>query len=246
MPRCSFIIPVLDEAAGISPLLRALRRQYAQAEIIVVDGGSSDGTPELAAPWCDQLLPAGRGRAIQMNLGARAARGDYLFFLHADSLPGVDAAQLQSCLETSPDWGFCRVSLSGQNPAFRVIEGAMNLRSRMTRVATGDQMLFVRASLFRRTGGFAPIPLMEDVEYSKRLRKLARPTVITEPVVTSSRRWESGGIARTVLRMWGLRLAWFFGVSPQRLSRYYYPRLPHASGEERGIGGGTASGRGHA
>ncbi len=226
MPHCSFIVPVLNEADTIQPLLNVLRQRYPEAELIVVDGGSSDATVARAAAGCDCLLQGSRGRAAQMNQGATAASGEYLFFLHADSRPGVDAEALQTSLRAAPAWGFCRVRLSGRQPAFRVIEWAMNQRSRLTRVATGDQMIFLSAALFRRSGGFAAIPLMEDVELCKRLRRVAPPTIIPDPVVTSSRRWESGGIAATVARMWLLRLAWFVGVSPQRLVRYYYRQSP--------------------
>lgn len=226
MPACSFIIPVLNEAGQVAGQLRHLRRQYPDAELVVVDGGSRDATVARARPLCDQLLETLPGRARQMNLGGRAAGGDYLFFLHADSMPGVSAARLQTLLRGAPSWGFCRVRLSGVRWSFRVIESGMNLRSRLTRVATGDQMLFLARELFQRTGGFAPIPLMEDVEYCKRLRRCAAPLIIEDPVLTSSRRWENGGVASTVLRMWALRLAWFAGVSPRRLHRHYYPDAP--------------------
>ena len=220
----SFIIPMLNEQAGIAGLLRDLRERYPGAELVVVDGGSSDRSADCAMPLCDQFLLGVPGRALQMNLGARVATGQYLFFLHADSRPECGARELQQYLQRQPQWGFCRVRLSGSRPVFRVIEWFMNLRSRITRVATGDQMLFMRRQVFLVTGGFAEIPLMEDVALCKALRRRSRPQVIREPVVTSSRRWEEGGVLVTVLRMWALRLAYFLGVSPQRLKHYYYAR----------------------
>ncbi|NQX90036.1 MAG: glycosyltransferase family 2 protein [Halioglobus sp.] len=220
----SFIIPVLDEAPQVADLLRDLRARFPSSQLIVVDGGSTDGTVAAALPHCDQLLLGARGRARQMNLGGRAASGTYLIFLHADTRPGVTAAALDAYLQRLPDWGFCQVRLSGQRSAFRVIEWFMNRRSRLTGVATGDHMLFVHRALFERTGGFDDIPLMEDVAYSKRLRRLAPPRVIAQPVLTSSRRWEEHGVLATVLRMWVLRLAYALGVAPHTLWRHYYGR----------------------
>ena len=222
--RVSFVIPVLNEEAGIVALLQDLRRRYPGSELIVVDGGSSDGTVAAAMPLSDQLLLAEPGRAAQMNLGGQVAKSEYVLFLHADSCPGIDAAGLEACLAHGPQWGFCRVRLSGHQAVFRIIEWFMNQRSRLSRVATGDQMLFLRTSLFQHTGGFDAIPLMEDIAYCKRLRRLARPLVINVPVTTSSRRWEEQGVASTVLRMWLLRLAYFLGVPPARLWRHYYGR----------------------
>ncbi len=136
----------------------------------------------------------------------------------------MTASQLDSYLDEAPRWGFCRVNLSGRRLAFRLIEHSMNLRSRLTRVATGDQMLIVRADCHREAAGFAEIPLMEDVEYSKRLRSLAPPLIVREPVETSSRRWEERGPLRTIVSMWMLRLAYWLGVPPARLWHYYYGR----------------------
>ena len=219
-----FVIPVLNEEARVGTLLQQLHQLFPEAELVVVDGGSKDRTVNIALPLCTRLLIGAPGRAAQMNLGGMACSADYLCFLHADSLPGVSAGGLQGYLATAPLWGFCRVRLSGQRPVFRLIEWFMNLRSRLTSVATGDQMLFLRRTEFERTGGFDNIPLMEDVAYSKRLRRLAPPLVIGEPVLSSSRRWEERGVLRTVLSMWALRLAYIAGVSPARLWRYYYGR----------------------
>ncbi|MCB1675612.1 MAG: TIGR04283 family arsenosugar biosynthesis glycosyltransferase [Halioglobus sp.] len=220
----SFVIPTLDEQEAIAPLLRCLRGAFPEAELIVVDGGSADETVARATGLCDQLLLGEPGRALQMNLGGSAARADYVFFLHADSRPGLDASQLDAYLARQPQWGFCRVRLSGARPVFRLIESCMNLRSRLTRVATGDQMLFLRRELLAATGGFDAIALMEDVAYCKRLRRLAQPLVIEQPVLTSSRRWEARGVVATVVRMWLLRLGFFLGVSPAALWRSYYGR----------------------
>lgn len=218
----AFVIPVLNEAEHVATVLRSLRQRFAAAQLIVVDGGSADNTVIEAMPLCDQLLLGTPGRAAQMNLGGRAATADYLCFLHADSLPGITAPDFDHCLAQRPSWGFCTVRLSSPRRVFRIIEWFINQRSRLTAVATGDQMLFLRRDVFEQTGGFDPLPLMEDVAYSKRLRQLAPPCVVAEPVQTSSRRWEQHGVVRTVVQMWSLRLAYFCGVSPTRLARIYH------------------------
>jgi rSAM/selenodomain-associated transferase 2 len=224
VPDIAFIIPVLNEQERIGTLLTRLRAGFPDSELIVVDGGSVDRTVAQALPLCTRLLMGEAGRASQMNLGGRTSGADYLCFLHADSMPQVSHDRLQEYFAKRPLWGFFRVRLDGAGSAFRVIEWFMSQRSRLTGVATGDQLLFLRRAVFEQTGGFDEIPLMEDVAYSKRLRRLARPLVIPEPVVTSSRRWQQRGVVRTVLSMWGLRLAYFVGVSPRRLWQYYYGR----------------------
>lgn len=221
---CSFVIPVLNEATHIGSLLQTLARRFPAAQRIVVDGGSVDATVAMALPHCTQLLLGERGRAVQMNLGARVAKGDYLLFLHADSLPDFTAEQLAECLREGPEWGFCRLRLSGQRPVFRLLERAINLRSRLSGIGTGDQMLVLRREVFERHQGFAALPLMEDVELCRRLRRQVRPRVLPLTVATSSRRWERRGVVRTVVLMWALRLAFAVGVAPVHLWRAYYGR----------------------
>jgi rSAM/selenodomain-associated transferase 2 len=220
-PALTLVIPVLDEAGQIQNTLAVLQPWRAWAQIIVVDGGSTDATVALALPLCDKVCRAAPGRAGQMNAGAVPAKGEYLFFLHADTAVGIDIKSLLLQLQAQPQWGFFRVRLSGRSGALRVIECFMNLRSRLTRVATGDQLLFVRRERFEAMGGFADIPLMEDVEICKRLRRQCAPLVIDTAVTTSSRRWESRGIVATVLTMWRLRLAYWLGADVTKLARSY-------------------------
>ncbi len=221
-PSVGFVVPVLNEADSIGSLLRDLATHFPGVSRIVVDGGSSDATVSVAMPDCEQLLIGTPGRAAQMNLGAAGLETDYLLFLHADTRPHFDLDWLQTQLLAEPLWGFCPVQLSGRHWLLRWVERGINWRSRATGIGTGDQMLFVRRDCFEALGGFADLPLMEDVELCKRLRKRSRPLVLHEPVETSSRRWEERGILRTVVQMWLLRLAYFLGVSPHRLHRAYY------------------------
>jgi rSAM/selenodomain-associated transferase 2 len=185
----------------------------------VVDGGSSDGTAELAAPFCDRVLKSEKGRARQMNAGAAVARGDALLFLHADTRLPADADRAAlAALERAP-WGRFDVRIEGRHPLLPVVAAAMNLRSRLTGIATGDQAIFVRRDAFR---GFPEIPLMEDVAFSAAMAE--RPACLRQKVVTSGRRWERGGVVRTVLLMWRLRFLYAIGVPPARLARDYADR----------------------
>ncbi len=192
-------------------------------EIILVDGGSTDATLRQAQGRVDKIVETDRGRARQMNAGAEQAQGEVLLFLHADTrLPENADGLIREALETGRVWGRFDVRLSGQAWLLRVIETFMNWRSCLTGMATGDQAMFVLREAFVHLGGFADIPLMEDLELSRRLKRISAPCCLRPRVITSSRRWETRGVLRTVLLMWGLRLAWFFGVSAARLHRIYY------------------------
>jgi rSAM/selenodomain-associated transferase 2/rSAM/selenodomain-associated transferase 1 len=221
----SIIVPVLNEGATIAAQLAALQPlRAAGAEIVLVDGGSGDGTADLARALVNRLIVAPRGRAVQMNAGARASRGEVLLFLHADTiLPAAAVALVLHAIDGGAQWGRFDVRIDGRHPLLRVVERMMNCRSRLSGVATGDQAMFVRREVFERIGGFPEIPLMEDIALSTQLRKIARPACLREPVTTSGRRWEKHGVWRTILLMWRLRAAYFFGADPQQLAiRYGY------------------------
>jgi rSAM/selenodomain-associated transferase 2 len=222
--RISIIIPVLNEAEGISRTLSALQPFRAKGhEVIVVDGGSKDETPRLSRPLSDQVIHSRRGRSRQMNDGARVASGEVLLFLHADTqLPDEADRLIAERLERDKKgWGHFDVRLSGGHPLLFLVGCLMNWRSRLTGIATGDQAMFVRRDLFEKTGGFPEVELMEDVALSKVLKKHGWPLCLKDPVKTSSRRWEKNGILRTVFLMWRLRLLYFLGLSPKRLARIY-------------------------
>jgi len=227
-PRLSVIIPTRNEASTLPLLLADLAPlRAAGAELIVVDGGSSDATREVAAARVDRLLEAGAGRARQMNAGAAVARGDYLWFVHADTrIAGAAVRRLLAVLAERPLWGRFDVRLSGPGLALRLVGAMISLRSRVTGVATGDQGIFVERESFAALGGYADIPLMEDIELSRRLKRRARPRCVRPPLSTSSRRWERDGVWRTVLFMWRLRLAYYCGVSPDQLARQYHRGPP--------------------
>ncbi|MES2537445.1 MAG: TIGR04283 family arsenosugar biosynthesis glycosyltransferase [Pseudomonadota bacterium] len=220
--RLSIIIPVLNEAAGIAGLLTQLTvLRERGAQIIVCDGGSSDGTTALAAPLADRVLDCTRGRAHQMNAGAQAADGEALLFLHADTTLPADADVLIEAALSDHLWGRFDVDLAGAHRLLPVIATMMNLRSRVTGIATGDQAMFMRRETFRQVGGFAAMPLMEDIELSARLKRAGRPACLRQRVSASARRWEKNGLWRTVFLMWRLRLAYFFGADPRRLAVAY-------------------------
>jgi len=221
--RLSIVVPVLDEAEGIAAHLSALAPLRANgAEVIVVDGGSTDATCELAEPLADRVVVAPRGRATQMNAGAALASGDVLVFLHADTrLPAQADRLIAAALTAARRWGRFDVAIEGRHPLLPLVAGLMNLRSRATGIATGDQAIFVTREAFREVRGYPDIPLMEDIALSCALKRRSRPACIAQRVTTSGRRWERRGVVRTIATMWRLRLAFFLGASPRRLALDY-------------------------
>lgn len=223
--KLSIIIPTLNEAAVIRHTLLALQGlRQAGHEVIVVDGGSTDQSAALARPLADLVLHAPRGRAQQMNAGAQHATGNTLLFLHADTRLPKDAAALIAAgmKARAKSWGRFDLRLTGNHPVMRLIEFMINLRSRLSGIASGDQAIFVTKFLFCISGGFPEIGLMEDIALSRRLkRRCGAPLCLPDQVTTSSRRWERNGIVRTILLMWCLRLAYALGADPDHLARVY-------------------------
>ena len=223
--RLSIVIAALNEAEHISATLAPLQAMRARGvEVILVDGGSTDATKPLAALLVDRIVESHQGRARQMNTGAKLALGDTLLFLHADSTlpPEADQLILRGLQSTSRTWGRFDVSIRGQHFFLPVVAWCMNHRSRLTGIATGDQGLFMTADAFTAAGGFANIPLMEDVAMCVTLKKNRPPLCLKQKIITSGRRWEQHGVWRTIFLMWRIRAAYFFGVDPVALHRAYY------------------------
>lgn len=222
MSWLSIIVPTLNEAQRIVPLLTRLEPlRERRAEVIVVDGGSTDGTPDLAASLADQVLVAPPGRARQMNAGAARASGAALLFLHADTHLPDDAMHAVDLALNRHRWGRFNVRFESARPLLRLVARMMNLRSRLTGIATGDQALFVTRTAFESVGGFPELPLMEDIEISRRLKKTGSPACLKTAVVTSARRWEEYGAWRTILLMWHLRWSYWRGASADKLADAY-------------------------
>jgi rSAM/selenodomain-associated transferase 2 len=231
--RLSIIIPVLDEAAIITEALHALaplRRRG--AEVIVVDGGSSDGTLAQARPLADRAIIGPRDRGVALNAGAALASGDVFLFLHADTMLPDNADDLISTALVSHLWGRFDLRIAGRHPLLALVARMINWRSRATGIASGDQAIFVARELFLHVGGFADLPLMEDIALSRKLKRRSPPFCIATPVVTSGRRWEYYGVFRTIVLMWRLRLAYYCGIAPARLA-LAYGRVP-VSGAQGG------------
>ena len=222
--RLSIIVPTLNEAGAIKMLLTTLQPMRMRGhEVIVADGGSADETAGISMALADHVIDSPRGRARQMQSGAAIASGDILWFLHADSHPPVNSDRIiQEALQgNSRHWGRFDVRFSDSGLRMGIVATGMNLRSRFTGIATGDQGIFVRRPLYDRVGGLPSIPLMEDIRFSRSLKCYSRPCRITQTLSTSPRRWRTHGILRTIVIMWGLRLGHFAGISPERLAKYY-------------------------
>ena len=221
--KLSVIMISLNEGEAITASLRALSAWRDRgAEIILVDGTSQDDTVTQAKPWVDQVIISPPGRAHQFNQGATAARGQVLLFLHADTLVPTDGDQtLQNTLSGDVAWGRFDVRIQGQSAWLGLIASLMNARSRLTGIATGDQALFVTRAAFDAIGGFAPQPLMEDIEICKRLRRLSQPICLRDKVITSGRRWDANGVWRTIFLMWSLRWRYWRGESAESLAKAY-------------------------
>ncbi|MGZ8144025.1 MAG: TIGR04283 family arsenosugar biosynthesis glycosyltransferase [Methylosarcina sp.] len=223
--KFSVIVPTLNEEHSILACLSALQALRDRCEIIVVDGGSSDKTRIIAEDWADRLILSEKGRARQMNTGARAATGDVLIFLHADTFLPENAPDLiQQQVERNGEWGRFDVQLSGDHFMFKIIGQLMNWRSRLTGIATGDQALFVTKKAFISAGGYPEIALMEDIAFSKALKNTGPPVCLKARVISSSRKWQQEGIVKTIALMWSLRLQYFFGADPDTLAQRYYRR----------------------
>ena len=220
--QISVIVPALNEEKTIGPTIAALR-QLSPKEVIIVDGGSTDRTLMIAEQNKVTVLSSSRGRANQMNRGARETEADVLLFLHADTrLPATAVQDINSALE-SPNCvgGRFDIELDGNRWILKWIGVMISLRSRLTKVATGDQAIFVRREIFQQIGGFPQIPVMEDIAFSRALKRMGKVACLKSRVVTSSRRWEEEGVWRTIFKMWFLRALFLAGVSPSRLKRYY-------------------------
>jgi rSAM/selenodomain-associated transferase 2 len=223
--KISIIVPVLNEAATLEATLSALQplRQRGH-EVLVVDGGSRDSTVSIARKHADRVLMSGPGRALQMNTGADSSEHPILLFLHADThLPANADALIHHALSPqSSIWGRFDIRLSGKRKIFRILERSINLRTAISGIATGDQAIFVTRRFFERVGYYDGLPLLEDVALSKKLLTYGWPQRIKTPVLTSSRKWETNGVMRTILLMWRIRTAYFFGVHPDVLVQHYY------------------------
>ena len=220
--KLSIIIPTLNEEKSIQSCLLALQPLRNDCELIIVDGDSTDNTRLIAAPLADKVLLSVKGRSKQMNNGAKQATGEILIFLHADTyLPENALALIEEKISLTKQWGRFDIQLSGNLFLLRVIAQMMNWRSRLTGIATGDQVIFVTRQAFEKTGQYPEINLMEDIALCKKLKKISSPICLKDKVISSGRRWEQNGIYRTILLMWTLRLRYLFGADPKTLAFLY-------------------------
>jgi len=220
--RISVVIPALNEEPNIAATIASCAGDSV-CEVIVVDGGSEDDTPGVATRSAARVIASGRGRANQLNAGAVQARGEILLFLHADTQlpPGFDGAVVDALADDEVVGGRFDIDLQPSSPLIRLTARLISLRSRLSRIGTGDQALFVRRRTFEDLGGFPDVPIMEDLALSVAMKRCGKIACLRQRVVSSSRRWQVDGVVRTILLMWSMRALYFFGVSPRRLRRFY-------------------------
>lgn len=218
----SVIIPTLNEELTIGPALKSVLRLEPD-EIFIVDGGSLDRTREVADSMGVRVFSSERGRARQMNAGAQLARGEVLLFLHADTrLPDSALADIRAAMQNhNIAGGRFDLELDSAGGMFKLIGFMISLRSRLSKIATGDQAIFVRREVFATLGGYPDIPLMEDVALSRAIKRAGEVACLKSRVITSARRWQTEGVWRTIFRMWALKSLYLAGVSPFRLKRFY-------------------------
>lgn len=223
--RLSIIIPILNEATRIPQLFEELEQlRQSNCEIIIVDGGSTDNSVEIAENSGFRVEKSTRGRAHQMNTGAEKASGSALLFLHADTqLPDTADTLIKKIFSDNPSscWGYFRVRIGGHSKVLYIVGLMMNLRSYLTNIVTGDQVIFVKKEAFLKAGCFPEQLLMEDIELSKKLCRLSRPSCINCHVITSGRRWELYGVWKTIFLMWRLRWDYWRGVPANQLAEKY-------------------------
>ena len=222
--KISIVIPMLNEIETLPDLLaHLLLFKHGGCEIIFVDGGSCDGSKALVECAGFTLLNSTAGRAHQMNVGATHATGDVILFLHADTRLPLTAIKTitQALQQWRYQWGRFDVVIAGQSRLLKIVAFMMNLRSRVTKIATGDQTIFIRRSLFSSIGGFSEQPLMEDIELCQRLKPNFFPACLHDRVITSGRRWETRGVWRTIFLMWALRWHYWRGMSAEKVAAAY-------------------------
>jgi rSAM/selenodomain-associated transferase 2 len=225
-PSVAIVVPVLNELNSIDNCLQHLLEQHHFTDIVIVDGGSTDGTLAVLAGYANNprisLVSSQPGRGRQMNAGAAACQSDAILFLHADTrLPNNAITPVRNVITAGAEWGRFNVRINDASFLLSIVAFMMNVRSCITGICTGDQAIFTRRDVFAMLGGYSMMPLMEDIEFCRRLKRIARPACIRAKAITSARRWQRHGTIRTILKMWYLRLLYWLGVSPSRLVRCY-------------------------
>ena len=219
--KISIIIPVLNEAKILEKTLSQLQSELGHHELIIVDGGSTDGSVHIAEKY-GKVVTCARGRAKQLNAGAAAASGDILIFLHADIwLESGALAAVETALSSGYVGGGFRQKIDGKNILYRAIEIAGNIRGNCLKVFYGDSGIFLTRADFEKIGGFPEIPILEEMEFSRNMRKLGKTTLVIPHIHISARRWETKGIVRTTVNNWLITLLYFLKFSPEQLAKLY-------------------------